>query len=110
MGLPRETPTAGLAGAGRPWPRVAGRLGQARQRSLEGLPSGAVEACPLGCLEGPSPRALCQAQQGEAEVAQETRQVSPVMRPQENGLCALRGLNTETGRETLFSCPLGALY
>ena len=71
MGLPGETPTAGLAGAGRAWPRVAGRLGQAWQRSLKGLPSGAVEACPLGCLEGTSPRALCQAQQGEAgEVAQ----------------------------------------
>ena len=33
-------------------------------RSLEGLPSGVVEACPLGCQEGPSPGALCQATPG----------------------------------------------
>ena len=34
------------------------------RRSLEGLPSGVVEACPLRCQEGPSPGALCQATPG----------------------------------------------
>ena len=77
MGLPRETPTAGLAGAGRPWPRVAGRLGQARQRSLEGLPSGAVEACPLGCLEGPSPELSAKHNKGKQKLLRRRDRSAP---------------------------------
>lgn len=52
MGLPRETPTSGLAGAGMGVALCDG-LGQAQTllpggEVSKGLPSGVVEACPLG--------------------------------------------------------------
>ena len=108
MGLPRETPTAGLAGAGTAWPSVAGSLGQAQTS----LPGGEVSKASLVGLwrpalwdvrRGPPLELSAKPHQGDVgEVAQGTCQVSPVLRPQERGYCALWGLNTETGRETLL--------
>lgn len=108
MGLPRETPTSGLAGAGMAWPCVAGSLGQAQTL----LPGGEVSKASLvglwrpalwGVRRGPPPELSAKPHRGDVgEAAQGMCQVGPVLRPQEKGHCALRGLNTEIGRETLL--------
>lgn len=72
------------------------------ERSLKGLLVGLWRPALLGVRRG-LPRALCQATPGDVgEAAQGCARSALCWRPQEKGHCALRGLNTEIGRETLL--------